>query len=373
MLNQALYNALTRLFGQVRVANEGIHTTIKVDPSGTGEWQRDEEDGGGEEYIVRCPFCADRKGHLYISHLSYASPVVSGMQLRVSPLLAHCFRRNCIADPANREALEGRIGLAMQEECQVTPLIDMSDPDQEEIKLNLSNEVTLEGLRTWVPDWQPIDSNTDECVVQYLAERRITQSDIDWLNIGWGPIKSVRTGTYLNDGDPWILFPIVKNGQLAGVQARCPACYLKEGGIKYYFHPACRKRTIVYNLDIARQIGIGVLCEGVFDVASIGKPGVCIFGHTPSITQKRLLASNLQGLIWLPDTDISPTLDAIAIANQQVTAWNSAGVFPKGAHVVILPAKDAGSMTRQEVWETIMQQVPTEMQEHLLQEVVPKL
>ena len=373
MLNQALYNALVRLFGKVQVANEGQHSTIKVDPSGNGDWQRTSEGGGGEEYIVRCPFCNDKKGHLYISHLSYAAPVVAGMQLRVSPLLAHCFRRNCIAEQSNREALEGRIGLAMQDECSITPLIDMSEPDAEDATINLSNELTLEGLRTWVPDWQLIDSDTDPCVVEYLAERNITQEDIDWLHIGWGPIFSARTGAYLNDGNPWILFPVIKNGKLAGVQARCPACYLKENGIKYWFHSGFRKKTVVFNLDIARQIGCGVLCEGVFDVASIGKPGVCVFGHTPSITQKRLLAANLQGLIWLPDTDVSPTLDAIAIATQQAAEWNSAGVFPKGAHVVILPAKDAGSMTRQAVWETIFQQVPQDTQEYLLKEVVPKL
>lgn len=373
MLNQSLYNALTKLFGNVRVANEGSHSRITVDPSGNGDWQVDKSAESGEEYIVRCPFCKDRSGHLYISHLSYAAPVIAGMTLRVSPLLAHCFRRNCIADQANREALEGRIGLAMQDECQITPEINMDAPDEPEFKLNLSNELTLEGLRTWIPDWQLIDDNTDPAILDYLAQRRITQDDINWLHIGWGPIKSARLGTYLNHGHPWVLFPVLRNGKLVGVQARCPPQFLEAEGIKYYFHPACRKKTVVFNLDIARQLGIGVLCEGVFDVASIGKPGVCVFGHTPSITQKRLLAANLQGLIWLPDTDVSPTLDAPAIARSQIAEWNQAGVFPKGAHLVLLPQKDAGSMTRQQVWETILKQVPSEMQETLLQEVVPKL
>jgi len=373
MLNQSLYNALTRLFGQVRVANEGAHSRIIPDPSGNGDWHADKDGESGEEYIVRCPFCKDRSGHLYISHLSYASPKVAGMVLRVSPLLAHCFRRNCIADQANREALEGRIGLAMQEECQVTPEINMDAPDETDFKLNLSNELSLEGLRTWIPDWQLIDENTDPVILQYLEERRITQDDINWLQIGWGPIKSARSGVYLNMGRPWVLFPVTRNGQLAGVQARCPTQYLDDQGIKYYFHPACRKKTVVFNLDVARQIGIGVLCEGVFDVASIGKPGVCVFGHTPSITQKRLLAANLQGVIWLPDTDVTTTLDAPAIARSQIAEWNAAGVFPKGAHLVLLPEKDAGSMTRQQVWETILQQVPPTMQEYILKEVVPKL
>ena len=372
MLNQQLYNALLKTFGKVEVANEGVHATITIDPTGLGSWSISKEGEGGEEYRVNCPFCRDHKGHLYISHMSYAAPIVNGMRLQVGKLLAHCFRRECLKDPNNKDILEGRIGMAMCGEGE-TPVVNMSEPDENDMVVNLSNELTLEGLRTWIPDWQLIDENTDQNIVQYLEERRITQADIDWLHIGWGPIKSARTGTYLNHGHPWVLFPVLRNGKLAGVQARCPPQFLEAEGIKYYFHPACRKKTIVFNLDVARQIGVGCLCEGVFDVASIGKTGVCIFGHTPSLTQKRLLVANLQGLIWLPDTDISPNLNAINIAMKQIAEWNAAGVFPRGAHVVTLPMKDAGSMTRQAVWETILQQVPQDLQEVLLKEVVPKL
>ena len=304
MLNQQLYDALLKTFGKVEIANEGVHATIAVNPNGTGDWTIAKEGEGGEEYRVNCPFCHDHKGHLYISHMSYAAPVVNGMQMQVGKLLAHCFRRECLKDPNNRDILEGRIGMAMAGEGAVT-VVDMSQPDEVDMQLNLSNELTLEGLRTWIPDWQLIDDKTDPAILQYLEERRITQNDIDWLHVGWGPVKSLRTGNYLNNGNPWVLFPVLRNGKLAGVQARCPQQFLREDGIKYWFHPACRKKTIVFNLDIARQIGTGILCEGVFDVAAIGKPGVCIFGHTPSITQKRLLAANLQGLIWLPDTDVS--------------------------------------------------------------------
>jgi hypothetical protein len=116
-----------------------------------------------------------------------------------------------------------------------------------------------------------------------------------------------------------------------------------------------------------------VLCEGVFDVAHIGKAGVCIFGHTPSITQKRLLASNLSGIIWLPDTDVSPHLNAIDIAMRQCAEWNSSGIFTQGAHVVTLPSKDAGSMSRIDVWQTILNQVSQEMRDYLMDKVVPKL
>ena len=372
MLNEQLYNALVKAFGKVEIANEGVHATIEIDQSGTGGWRISNQGEGGEEYRVNCPFCHDHKGHLYISHMSYAAPIVRGTQLQVGGLLAHCFRRECLKDSNNRDILAGKIGMAMSGEG-AAPTVDMSAPDEIDLQLNLSNELTLEGLRTWVPDWQPIDSNTDPDIMEYLSNRDITEDIVEWLNIGWGPIKSMRTGTYLNNGHPWVLFPVLRNGKLAGVQARCPDKFLKEDGIKYYFHPACRKKTIVFNLDIASQIGIGVLCEGIFDVAHIGKAGVCVFGHTPSITQKRLLASNMQGIIWLPDTDISATLNPIDIAMKQCAEWNSSGVFSKGAHVVPLPAKDAGSMSRIDVWQTVLNQVSSEMRDYLMEKVVPRL
>lgn len=93
MLNPQLYNALLRTFGKVEIANEGVHATIAVDPSGLGSWSIAKDGEGSEEYRVNCPFCKDHKGHLYISHMSYAAPIVNGMQLQVGRLLAHCFRR----------------------------------------------------------------------------------------------------------------------------------------------------------------------------------------------------------------------------------------------------------------------------------------
>ena len=106
MLNQQLYNALLRTFGKVEIANEGVHAQIYVNPNGTGDWSVAKDGEGGEEYRVNCPFCRDHKGHLYISHMSYAAPVVNGMQLQVGRLLAHCFRRECIKDQNNEISLK---------------------------------------------------------------------------------------------------------------------------------------------------------------------------------------------------------------------------------------------------------------------------
>ena len=119
-----------------------------------------------------------------------------------------------------------------------------------------------------------------------------------------------------------------------------------------------RKSTVVYNLDRARQFGVGVVCEGVFDVFKVGGPGVCIFGKNLSTAQRNLLNTIGKGLILLPDTDKHKDFDTVADAQKMASEWNARNVFQYGVHVVVLPEKDAGAMSRGDVWTNIMAQLP---------------
>jgi len=377
MLNPLLYKTLVKLFGKVVIANEGQHAHVVEDRTKISHWTIPPDYSHGEQYRVNCPFCGDHKKHLYISYLSYARPVLDGRTLAVGPLRCQCFKSNCTAMRENRDYLEGLIGrqqLAMDALDEDAPSIicDLVD-DEPEQTYKVSNDITLEGFRTWVPDYAPVDENTPQEIIEYLNSRRVTQDDVDWMHIGWGPIKSPRSGTYLNSGFPWIIFPIINNGKLMGVQARCLPQHLKEKGIKYWLHPGCRKSTVVANLDVARQLGVGVICEGVFDLLSIGKPGICCFGHTPSEAQRRLIATFSQCMLWCPDTDVTAKLNPIGIAQKICMQWNSLGIFPQGAHVIQLPKKDAGEMTREEIWTTIIEQVPEQTRDFLLRTIIPKL
>ena len=376
MLNQLLYNALVKAFKSVEISNEDQHAEINVLPNGSGAWTLPQGDSHGEQYAVRCPFCDDRHKHLYISYLSYTQPIMNGIPLRQGKLRAHCFRCHNLENPDKYRELDYKIaryistlGDGMQ---TVQPIIcdDVSEPTA---KYMASREVSLEGLRSWIPDWQEIDGNTDPVIMRYLRSRNVSAADVAWLRIGWGPIQSPRTKRYINGGKPWVLFPIINNGKLVGVQGRCPDELLSPDTPKYYFHPGCRKQTVLYNLDMARSFGIGVVCEGVFDVLSVGKPGICCFGHTPSILQKRLLSSFTKGLIWLPDTDIREDLDTISMAQTQVDVLNSDHHFELGAYVVVLPKKDAGEMTRQQVWDTIRQNVPESVSAYVNKNIIPRL
>ena len=377
MLNELLYNALVNVYKDVHVSNEGQHATITPVGSSWSDWTVLQEDEHGEQYIINCPFCKDTKKHLYISYLSYLRPFLNGMPLRIGALRAHCFRNNCLKDPDNVFELGRQIGFGMAlvgDGLQHCCDFNCDEPSEDSTpRYQLSSELSLDGLKTWIPDWNVIDSNTDTVIMEYLQARRVTADDIRWLNIGWGPIRSPRSHRYLNNGLPFVLFPIVNNKKLVGVQARCPDKYMTEDQPKYYFHPGCRKQTILFNLDEARNFGVAVVSEGIFDVLSIGKPGVCCFGHTPSVAQMRLLETFENGVIFLPDTDVRPDLNTINIAKNCAQKLQLKHQFNMGVHVVVLPRKDAGELTRQQVWQTILNQVPNEMQDFLLAKVVGKL
>ena len=373
MLNQTLYECLLSMFGDVTVVNEGQQADITPDPRRVGRWDIAKESDHGEQYAVDCPFCGDDKKHLYISYLSFAVPVIDGVKMQMGKLRAQCFRHGCLRNKDNRDTLRRRIGLKMaamspdgNSWTSISKGVDTSEPDN---KLNVSSDLTVEGIQTWLPDYKPISEDTPEEILLYLDSRRITWDDVQWLYMGWGPVLSPVSKHYLNDGHPWIIFPIINNGKLVGVQARCLPKYLKEDGIKYWTHPGCRKRTVLFNLDNARDTGVAVVCEGVFDVASVGKPGVCLFGHTPSKVQMTMLSTFRQGIIWLPDTD----LDCIKEAKVYADRLKLSGAFPLGAHVVKLPAKDAGEMTRADIWKEILTQVSQPMAEYLYNDVIPQL
>jgi len=378
MLNPVLYSALGHAFGTVEVENEGESADIEL----TGnrqyptEWRIMKDGRSGEQYRVNCPVCGDYKQHLYISYLSYARPVMAGLSLMQGRLLCHCFRRNCMAEAENRRLVERMIGAGMA--C-------VGDVDSLGAEINMCCESrpkytptdqkpTLEGMRSWIPGFNWCDENTDPDIVEYLSQRGVTQDMVDEFMVGWGPVVTPRTKTLLTGGAPWVLLPVVMNGMLVGMQARCPDKFIiSKDSLRYWNHPGMRKKTMVYNIDSARDCDTAVLCEGIFDVMKVGHPGVCCFGHTPSRTQLTMLSSIGKCLIWLPDTDSHEDFDTVQEARTQAAAWNAMQTFELGAHVVVLPEKDAGSMSRHDIWTVIMDQVPETVGDYLVSRVVPRL
>ena len=365
MLNDFLYQRLKKAFGEVTVVKEGEKASLIFLPKrgGAGDrletWTVEKNGGGGEQYVVNCPFCGDTGHHLYISHLSFACPKINGTVLEQSPLKAICYRHDCLRkERSNVLSLIHMIGSVLPENGE-NNVLEYDAAVEQQIPL-LSNESTLEGIREWAPDYKEIDDSTPSDILNYLASRRVTEADVKRLQIGWGDVINPKTGKRIKSDNPFLFFPIVNNGKMRGIQARVVDVYSQpDFKMKYWFHPACRKSCLLYNMDCASAHKIVSVCEGVFDSLAIGPCSVATFGHTPSSYQRRLLETRWYrgALIWFPDTDSRPDLDPVQIALDQCGKWNAEGVFELGAHVVVLPKKDPGSMDRWSIWKEALRQV----------------
>lgn len=383
MLNEQLFLKLQKLFRAVDVIQAGVPAEIQ-ERCGLGltPWKI-AQGGSGQQYRVGCPFCGDTKKHLYISHISYACLNIGGTSYGKCGLVAKCFRRDCLADPAKRAALDQMIQTTVVDTNIDVKLTVVQDNSQYKPKYDVKNSPTIQGIRTWYKDYTPIDQNcTNTQVLEYLRSRGISLQLAKRFRIGYGKAQSPSSGQLYLNGAPFIMLPILQPGTLKGVQLRCLPKYSTQKFPKYLFHHACKRNLMLYNRAQSVASKIGVITQGAFDAIKTGAPAVAIFGHTPSKIQLRHIQADHQqgGIIWLPDNQIKVSktgkvqLDPPAIARAQCDKWNKANTFPWGAHVVMLPDKDAGEMNTIDIWATILQQVDNPLMIAYIQQfIIPEL
>lgn len=357
-LNPVLYERLKHIFGGVSIISQGTPADIRfeytpiIGQQQEVRWWVPEDSEKGEQYAVKCPFCRDKGRHLYIAHTSYLipqNPRVSGI-VKPGPLLANCFHGCLFNRPDRLRQIAEKIS-------NITAAAISYPTEAPEDRVTYSDEVSLAGIRSWCHSYETLDT-APPLVLQYIQQRGYTVEYLKSFNIGWGPVRATSSNMWLNNGEPFLIIPIVQNNHLRGFQAR--AIGTKEdlerrGMLRWYIHPGLRKTSVIYNIDKASNYPICVLTEGVFGVLRIGACGIATFGHTPSSYQQKLMASRWShgALVWIPDTNISKDLNPIDIAKTMSAKFNSQGVFALGAHVVTIPAKDPDEMPTDKLWETI--------------------
>lgn len=294
---------------------------------------------GGEEYIVLCPFCNDKRGHLYVN---YRYGIYDDNTSTYNQHLAKCFRRNCLNDSQHRQTFWDMVFGDFSVDRQRTLKVQI-DPES-----NLATPTLCE-----IPapgHILPLTSlPTDHPVVVYLEGRGY---DIAQLTQLW------RLGVCVSALDPMIegriYIPIYQDKVLVGWQARWPADIdFKTRNIpKYYNLRGMPKRLMLYNYDLARTCPLAVICEGVSDVWRIGPPGVALLGKTITPPQLSLLANAWQNRVIIILLDSN---DPDAGPQSQILE-RSVGTAVPGASVlnVRLPeGLDPGSCSSELIWSTI--------------------
>lgn len=354
MLNPVLYGKLKQIFGSVEVVDENEKPRLrrKFD-----KWHFDTNKGSfGETFRVNCPVCGDKKGHLYISALSFTTPVVDGQVFPPAPLIAHCFRRDCFKNnPEDTKVLT--------EALQTGEQLTLDCIEQEESLFEEDPQKLLRGtddktLLQWQPDYHVLEKDAPAEVLDYVARRGIREEDIKELKIGWGKCWNYKKNSFIGT-DNWLQFPIIDQTGLRGFQSR----QLKDADMKYFFDARTPKKLCLYNRERASKFQVAAIAEGIFDALHIGRCGMAFFGSKPSKGQINLLMQDgYKMVLYVPDqkkhyTNGKLDLDPPAIADEYIMQWNKEKLFEWGAYRIDVPKADAGECTMQEVWEAALKQL----------------
>lgn len=350
-LNVPLYNALQRAFKKVKVTrpNQPIHGNreVRIDPV-TGKARvslRTVPGGSGEEYLVCCPFCNDRRFRLSINHRwGVYDPQLKSRNLH----LAICYNEDCLSNSDNRWKLWQIVSLHMTLDAAVTlpPAEAVLSNSESEIK-----EVSPPGLikpLASLPESHP--------AVQYVRHRGFDERYLtEVFQIG-----------YVVDSDQFryvgrLYVPIFFRGKLSGWQLRTIA----NDQPRWYTCPGMPKSCLLYNADNALPQDVKILVEGASSCWAVGIQGLAAFGKTVSTKQFSLINESMSSpdsrLILMLDPDPKPARGEHHID----AAYRASQLFPnlRGKVIVVwLPeGKDPADFTPRHLREYILRAVDKQL------------
>ena len=285
-LNAVLYSLLAHKFGEVKIANEGVHAQIQkmADPLRPGKFI-EQAHTWGEYYCVNCPFCKDARHRLWVNH-RYGADYENGR--RTGTHLATCYNDNCLSSRGRREQLEDLVfghGRPLQ---QKIPIKAATTSFVHEAVKAPGEVCSIAGL----PEFHP--------AVKYVQSRGFDPVALDrHFQVGVCTyITEARFKLMLNR----LYIPITFNRQLVGWQGRA----IGEDKVPKYFNcPGTSKSRMLYNFDNASQEKYVVVVEGVPSVWRIGTAAVCLFGKTMSLYQQMTISTTWAGkpIVLMLDND----------------------------------------------------------------------
>lgn len=288
-LNPKLYNNLERVFGRVRVCNEGEAMVARYGFNSVEQEITMNIAHAGEYYMVCCPYCNDTRFRLYINHRWGVKDKKTG---RRNLWLSVCYNESCLSDPMNLDDLVNRLERTrgMLASVQIRRGVKI-DPEKLE-------RVEPPGPITRLHHLPP-----NHPANRYLAERMY---DPEMLSRCYGV-------GYCPDSIHWlarnrIYVPIVFKGKIRGYQTRYigELDWKNEKEIpKWWTGPGTKKSLLLYNYDQAIKYRTGVIVEGGGDVWGFGPMSLATLGDSLSEAQLRLLLSGFREystvLLWDPE------------------------------------------------------------------------
>ena len=329
-LNPALHGRIASRLGEVHVIHEGERMEARYRREAGGVTMH--VDSRGETYKANCPFCGDTRKRLYINHRYGTLDAVTGRRVGG----AKCFNEDCLSDEANRDRLaqilfgRARLGAHFAISAGHAPV---------------RRTPVLPG------PCRPLHELPDG----HHAKEYIRSRGHDPVELGaiLGVSYCIEASCpEFSQAANRVVIPFFMNGTLAGWQARYigdrPKSFFKEFGIaKYFTMPGMESGAVLYNYDNAKSCKNVVIVEGPADVWAVGRPSVCVTGHTIGPKQRKLIADAWPGgaAIVMFDEDAVETAMKMSVSLH--------GLVGKVVMVVPPAGKDPGGMPRGEIWALI--------------------
>lgn len=345
-LNRALYRRLQSLFGEVKIANEGIPFEAKPvrDPRRKGKIRFSETGEFGEYYQVCCPCCSDGRFRCWINHRWGTE--IAGVSTKY---LAVCYNEHCEDGGKLNNWLERHMATYIGRKFRVSKPVRRDDDEEHRRILIPEHMCRLDEL------------DDDHVVLDYLEHTR--KFDLTELARVWD-VRWVKADPDLPPHHR-ILFPVyeLREGQvhMAGFQTRffnagTGSGKASEEDLKWFTPSGMRKAQLLYNgYRVRSKLVVGA--EGPFDVIRIGQDhGVGFFGKGISGRQRRMLWNNwgaLGGVMILAldpdawDQASKEYMSFIRIENEMMRAYENY------ARLELPDGKDPGDTPRPVLWDLI--------------------
>lgn len=340
VLNPRLYGRIKKIFGDVKIANQGSHLVYHTGYNPLLGKDKLIIDQRGETYCVNCPFChsipgvrPDTKHRLWINHRwGVGLPFDSSSKLWS---LAICYNEDCLSEPKNLEHLKNLIYGGITNRRVENSIISIPDSQSNPIEeFELPDKIT------------PINKvGVDSKAYQYLTYRKF---DLDYLwdffNIYYAELPPINFPKAFER----IIIPIYVDGKLLGWQARF-AGIPPEGVLRYW--TKCIPNGIsnaLYGYDIIPEdTDTVVLVEGPTDVWRFGPGAVALLGSSLSLNQVNLLKrKNIRNVLIMLDSDMKDKNNIIKIEKKLRNKFNVDKIdLPSG--------KDPADLDRQTLYELL--------------------
>lgn len=294
MLNPELFRALKRVNKGVdpKISNPGVRHSFTV----RTENGKVKIDGSGEQYAINCPVCGDRRFRLYVHYMYGQKHHIPGYNSPGDELLGLAYCQN----EQKRIRLQGYL----------EGFYEPADPRTAETLEALNG--TLRTGKVACPSMgttRPLESlPADHPAVQYLVRRGFNQQYLG---------SCAKAVLIEGHEDPIIGrmvtgrigFPFYVEGELVTWQARSPFDLPKgkKWPPKWWFPGGTSK--VPWNVDVARQFPVVVLCEGILSAVNAGPAAIAIGGSAITSLSMSVIKKYWKKAIVMLDSDVGINRD----------------------------------------------------------------